>query len=76
MLGLVGSLWFRRIATAMLYGVTASDEPTFAVMSMLLTLVSQAAVGVAASRVMRLDPVLAIAVNDRDLAALTCGHRG
>jgi predicted permease len=60
-LGLLGSLWFRRIADALLFGVApASESVTFAGMAMVLAVVSLLAVYIPARSATHLDPVDAI----------------
>lgn len=59
-LGLVGSVAFTRVATALLYGVTATDSATFAAMSALLAVVSLAAIYIPARAATRLDAIAAI----------------
>jgi putative ABC transport system permease protein len=59
-LGLAGSLAFTRIAESLLFGVTASDGPTFAGMSALLALVCLTAIYIPARAATRLDAVTAI----------------
>ena len=39
-LGLVGALWLGRLGSSLLFGVTATDPPTYAIVSLLLTAVA------------------------------------
>jgi predicted permease len=59
-LGLVVSAAFTRIATALLYGVTATDSATFAAMSALLAVVSLTAIYIPARAATRVDAITAI----------------
>jgi macrolide transport system ATP-binding/permease protein len=60
LLGLFGSVWFTRIAETLLYGVTASDVPTFAAMAALMAAVSFVAIYLPIRFATRLDAVTAI----------------
>jgi putative ABC transport system permease protein len=57
---LFGSVWFTRIAETLLYGVTASDVPTFAAMAALMAAVSFVAIYLPIRFATRLDAVTAI----------------
>jgi predicted permease len=61
-IGLVGAWWLGRAGSSLLFGVTASDPLTFAVVSLLLTAVATAACYFPARRAMRVDPLLALRV--------------
>ncbi len=55
--GLVASLLLTRLMAGLLYGVSAMDPLTFAVVAMLLMVVTSAACYIPASRAMRVDPI-------------------
>jgi predicted permease len=55
--GLVASLLLTRLMAGLLYGVSAMDPLTFAVVAMLLMVVTMAACYIPASRAMRVDPI-------------------
>jgi putative ABC transport system permease protein len=57
--GVMGALAFGRLAAALLYGVTATDVPTFTAMSAMLTIVSLVAIYIPARAATRLDAVTA-----------------
>jgi putative ABC transport system permease protein len=56
-LGLLGALALTKIVSSMLYGVTARDPLTFAVMTLVLALVASVACYLPARRAARVDPV-------------------
>jgi ABC-type antimicrobial peptide transport system permease subunit len=58
--GLGGSLASSRFLSSLLFGVTATDPPTFAGVIILLTLVALAACWIPARRVVRVDPMVAL----------------
>jgi predicted permease len=61
-LGLVGAWGLGRAGSSLLFGVTASDPVTFAIVSLLLTAVAVAACYFPARRAMRVDPIRALRV--------------
>jgi predicted permease len=61
-IGLVGAWWIGRAGSSLLFGVTASDPLTFAMVSLLLTAVASAACYFPARRAMRVDPIQALHV--------------
>ena len=56
-IGLVGALIVSHLMAALLYGVSPTDLPTFAVVTLVLTAVALAASYIPALRAMRLDPI-------------------
>ncbi len=58
--GLGGAFWLTRLIRGLLFGVAASDAPTFTVVAALLALVALAACAVPAWRAMRVDPIVAL----------------
>jgi putative ABC transport system permease protein len=59
-LGIAGAMGVTRILSGLLFGVTATDIPTFAAAAALLAAVALAACAIPARRAMRVDPVEAL----------------
>jgi predicted permease len=59
-LGLVGAAWLGQLLSGLVFGITATDPPTFIAVSVLLTAVAAAACYVPARRAARIDPVAAL----------------
>jgi predicted permease len=60
MLGLVGAAWLGQLLSSLVFGITATDPPTFIGVSVLLTAVAAAACYLPARRAARIDPVAAL----------------
>jgi putative ABC transport system permease protein len=60
LVGLVGAYWLVRLLASMLFGVTATDAPTFVAVSVVLLGVAGAASYLPARRASRVDPVTAM----------------
>jgi putative ABC transport system permease protein len=60
LIGLVLALSTARLVATQLYGITASDPFSFAVVSVLLAVISLGACSIAARRSVRIDPVVAL----------------
>jgi len=58
--GVIGGLGITRVLSNLLFNVNATDPLTFALVSLLLTLVSLAACWIPARRAMRVDPMVAL----------------
>jgi putative ABC transport system permease protein len=58
--GLVASLALTRLVSSMLYGVSATDVPTFAAIAAVLAAVALVAIVIPARRATRVDPMLAL----------------
>lgn len=59
-IGIIGSLALTRLLTTLLFGVSATDPPTFVVVSLLLMAVALLATYIPARRAMRIDPLEAL----------------
>jgi ABC-type antimicrobial peptide transport system permease subunit len=59
-IGLAGALWLTRIASSLLFRVTATDPLTFLTVSLVLITVAAAACYFPARRAMKLDPITAL----------------
>ncbi len=59
-LGLIGALWLGNLGSSLLFGVAATDVPTYAGVSLLLTAVAAVGCAVPALRAARVDPVIAL----------------
>jgi putative ABC transport system permease protein len=59
-IGVAGAFWLSRLMSTLLYGVSASDPLTFAVVPAILLIVALVAGYVPARRAARVDPVLSL----------------
>jgi putative ABC transport system permease protein len=59
-LGLLGALALTRVLSSLLYGVSATDPVTFAILALLITAVSTVACYIPARRAARVDPLTAM----------------
>ena len=60
LIGLAGSLALTRVLKAHLFGITTADLPTFASVSVMLTLIALGACFIPALRAMRVNPIEAL----------------
>ncbi len=58
--GIVGSVALSRLMTGLLYGITATDRPTFVAVALALAVVALAAAYLPARRAARVDPLVAL----------------
>jgi ABC-type antimicrobial peptide transport system permease subunit len=58
--GIAGACWLTRYLSSMLYGVTASDPVTFAMMPLVLAVIAIMASLIPALRALRIDPNIAL----------------
>jgi putative ABC transport system permease protein len=58
--GIAGAVWLGQAVSSLLFGITATDPPTFLAVSLLLIAVAAAACYFPARRAMKVDPIVAL----------------